>query len=511
VLSRVSSSALNGIESFPVDVEIDLAAALPAFTIVGLPDAAVQESKERVRAAIKNSGLEFPSRRITINLAPADTRKEGPSFDLPIALGILAATGQVAPSFLEDCVVVGELSLDGSVKSVSGVLPMALGARNRKVKRLIVPSANVKEAAIVGEIDVYPVNNLTEVANLLNNPECIIPAIFDQSEFEALETPTYEVDFSDVKGQETAKRALEVASAGGHNLLMIGPPGSGKTMLARRLPTILPPLSKEEALDVTKLYSICGLLGPNEALVTRRAFRSPHHTISNAGLSGGGTYPRPGEVSLAHLGVLFLDEFPEFKREVLEIMRQPLEDGQVTIARAQASLTFPANFMLVAAMNPCPCGFFNDHLRSCTCSPSLIHKYQQRISGPLLDRIDIHLEVPRLKQDELMSKTPGECSGAIRVRTTIARDTQRKRFKGTKIHCNAQMTSKQIKQFVRLDAGAEAMLRQAVENLRLSARAFDRILKLSRTIADLANSEGIGVAHLSEAIQYRSLDRKFWG
>ncbi len=511
MLSRVSSSALNGIDSFPVDVEIDLASALPAFTIVGLPDAAVQESKERVRAAIKNSGLEFPSRRITINLAPADVRKEGPSFDLPIALGILAATGQVAPGFIEDCVVVGELSLDGSVKSVSGVLPMALGARNRGVKRLIVPSHNVKEAAIVGEIEVYPVTNLMEVVNLVNNPESMYPAIFDQSEFEALETPTYEVDFSDVKGQEMAKRALEVASAGGHNLLMIGPPGSGKTMLARRLPTILPPLSKEEALEVTKLYSICGLLGPNEALVTRRAFRSPHHTISNAGLSGGGTYPRPGEVSLAHLGVLFLDEFPEFKREVLEIMRQPLEDGQVTIARAQASLTFPANFMLVAAMNPCPCGFFNDHLKSCTCSPSLIHKYQQRISGPLLDRIDIHLEVPRLKQDELMNKTPGEASQAIRFRTKTARDIQRNRFKGTKIHCNAQMTSKQIKQFVKLDAPAEAMLRQAVEQLRLSARAFDRILKLSRTIADLDSAQDISVAHLGEAVQYRSLDRKYWG
>ncbi len=511
MLSRVSSSALNGIDSFPVDVEIDLASALPAFTIVGLPDAAVQESKERVRAAIKNSGLEFPTRRITINLAPADIRKEGPSFDLPIALGILAATGQVAPGFIEDCVVVGELSLDGSVKSVSGVLPMALGARNRGVKRFIVPSHNVKEAAIVGEIDVYPVNNLMEVVNLLNNPESMYPAMFDQSEFEALETPTYEVDFSDVKGQEMAKRALEVASAGGHNLLMIGPPGSGKTMLARRLPTILPPLSKEEALEVTKLYSVCGLLGPNEALVTRRAFRSPHHTISNAGLSGGGTYPRPGEVSLAHLGVLFLDEFPEFKREVLEIMRQPLEDGHVTIARAQASLTFPANFMLVAAMNPCPCGFFNDHLKACTCSPSLIHKYQQRISGPLLDRIDIHLEVPRLKQDELMNKTPGEPSQAIRFRTTTARDIQRSRFKGTKIHCNAQMTSKQIKQFVKLDGPAEAMLRQAVEHLRLSARAFDRVLKLSRTIADLDAAPDITVAHLAEAIQYRSLDRKYWG
>ena len=511
MLAHVTSSAVNGIDAFAVTVEVDIAPALPSFTIVGLPDTAVQESKERVRAAIKNCGLEFPSRRITINLAPADVRKEGPSFDLPIALGILAATGQVDTEFLDSCIVVGELSLDGSVRGVSGVLPIALSARNCDVEKLIVPAHNVKEAAIVSEVDVYPVKTLTEVVQLINEPDSMLPAIFDIKEFEALDDPTYDVDFCDVKGQEAAKRALEVASAGGHNLVMIGPPGSGKTMLARRIPTVLPPLSMEEALEVTKLYSVCGLLSPSEALITRRAFRSPHHTISNAGLTGGGTYPRPGEVSLAHHGVLFLDELPEFKRDVLEVMRQPLEDGQVTIARAQASLTYPARFMLVAAMNPCPCGYYNDHVKTCTCTPQMINRYLQRISGPLLDRIDIHLEVPRLKQEELMSKTPGEPSSFIRTRARNARELQHARFSGSKIYCNAQMNSRHMKLYCKLAPDAEAMLKQAIEQLHLSARAYDRILKLSRTIADLAASETISLEHIAEAIQYRSLDRKYWG
>lgn len=511
MLAHVKSSAVNGIDAYMVEVEVDLAPALPGFTIVGLPDAAVNESKERVRAAIKNCGLEFPSRRITINLAPADVRKEGPSFDLPIAVGILAASGQIDSEFLSGCTIVGELSLDGAVRGVSGVLPIALSARESEFKKLIVPAHNVKEAAIVSEVEVYPVQTLTEVVALLNDPQTMLPAIFDVSAFEALDDPLYEADFSDVKGQEAAKRALEVSAAGGHNLLMVGPPGSGKTMLARRMPSILPPLNIEEALEVTKLYSVCGLLSPDQALITRRAFRSPHHTISTAGLTGGGSYPRPGEVSLAHRGVLFLDEFPEFKRDVLEVMRQPLEDGMVTIARAQASLTYPADFMLVAAMNPCPCGFFNDHLKACTCTPQMIARYLQRISGPLIDRIDIHVEVPRLKHDELMRKNPGEASAGIRDRVRIAREMQYARFAGSKIFCNAQMTSKHMKQWCKLGEDAEAMLKQAIEHLRLSARAYDRILKVSRTIADLSASEQISIEHIAEAVQYRSLDRKYWG
>ena len=511
MLASVNSCAIHGIDAYIVLVEADISpAGFPHFTIVGLPDTAVQESRERVRAAIRNSGFRFPSNsRVTINLAPADIRKEGPSLDLPIALGILAATGQLNCEDLDGWVLVGELALDGAVRPVSGILPMALGARAAGKLRFAVPVSNAKEAAVVEGVEVYPVASLSDAVELLSSADSRTPMPRETVE-ELLATPPYEADFEDVKGQEHAKRALEVAAAGGHNLLMIGPPGSGKTMLARRLPSIMPPMTLEEALEVTKLYSISGLLPPMTSIMTVRPFRAPHHTVSNAGLIGGGSVPRPGEVSLAHHGVLFLDELPEFKRDVLEVLRQPLEDGVVTISRASGSLAYPARFTLVAAMNPCPCGFLTDPSRQCTCAPSQVQRYLMRISGPLLDRIDMHVEVPRLKQDELMSRPNSEPSAVIRERVKRAREIQTLRFRGKGIYCNAHMPPKLIRQMCVMDEDSNALLRAAITQLGLSARAHDRILKVARTIADLDGKERLEASHVAEAIQYRSMDRKLW-
>lgn len=509
MLARVLSSAVMGIDAYIVKVEIDISDGLPSFSTVGLPDSAVKESKDRVTAAIKNSGFYFPTSRITANLAPADVRKEGSAFDLPIAVGVMAATGQVLTENFDEMLMLGELALDGNIRPVPGCLPIAIAAKEQQLKGIIVPKPNAKEASIVEGLDVYPVESLGQAVEFLNGKQAIPPFRYDiQSAFnQQLE---YSVNFADVKGQEHVKRAVEVSAAGGHNLIMIGPPGSGKTMVAKRIPTILPDMTLEEALATTKIHSIMGILPADVPLIATRSYRSPHHTISDAGLIGGGQYPRPGEVSLSHNGVLFLDELPEFRKNVLEVMRQPLEDGQVTISRAAASFTYPANFMLVAAMNPCPCGFFGDSTRECRCSPTQIQNYVSRISGPLLDRIDIQVEVPAVKYRDLASDLTGEPSQSIRARVQEARLLQRERFADSHIFCNADMEPRQLREFCRIEEDAQELLRVAITQLGLSARAYDRILKVARTVADLANNPTIQAEHVSEAIQYRSLDRNFW-
>ncbi len=509
MFSKLYSAAIFGVEAFMVEIEVDIHSGLPSFNIVGLPDTAVQESRERVRAAIKNSEFKFPMQRITVNLAPADIKKEGPIFDLSIALAILVASKQVKPDLLNEYLIMGELSLDGSIKPVNGMLPIALMAKNISKKKLLVPEANAKEAGIVKELKVFPVNSLYEVIEFLDKKISIEPISVDLGEIFKL-SKNNQIDFAEVKGQENAKRALEVAAAGSHNVIMIGPPGSGKTMLARRIPTILPSLTLEESIEITKLYSISNLLPTDVPLVTERPFRSPHHTISNVGLIGGGRMPKPGEISLAHNGVLFLDELPEFSRSALESLRQPLEDGIVTISRSLSSVSYTSSFMLIASLNPCPCGFYGDPVKVCTCSSSQIVKYRSKISGPLLDRIDIHIEVPRVNCREVMEKDSVENSSIIRERVERARKIQRERYDEDGIFCNAQMTKKQIKKYCNIDDNAKNLLYKAMEKLNLSTRAYDRILKVARTIADLELSGKIEISHLSEAIQYRSLDRKLW-
>src|SRR6202790_2112444 len=505
------SAAVFGIDAYLMEVEVDVGSGKPGdFNIVGLPDIAVKERRERIKAALKNCGHDFPFQSVTVNLAPADIRKEGSAFDLPMALSILGCEGAFFRKRLDQFILLGELSLDGQVRSVRGALSAALAAREHHIRAVIVPEANVREAAVGEGIDVFAVRTLPQAVDLINAPESFAPVRIDARSMLA-DAGQYAVDMRDVRGQQAAKRALEVACAGGHNIIFIGPPGAGKTMLAKRIPTILPPMSLEEAIETTRIHSVAGLLDDSRGLVGTRPFRSPHHTISDAGLIGGGAVPRPGEVSLGHHGVLFLDELPEFQRNVLEVMRQPLEDGAVTISRAVTSVTFPARFMLAAAMNPCPCGFFGDTTRECHCSPPMIQRYVSKISGPLLDRIDIHIEVPAVKYKELRGAGPVEDSATVRERVLRARGLQTARFTGEqKTYSNAQMLPKMLRKHCGITAEGEKLLENAITRLGLSARAHDRILKVARTIADLEATENIAPKHLSEAIQYRTLDRSYW-
>ncbi len=511
MLAKTYSYGICGLDGYLVTIEVDVSQGLPQTIIVGLPDNAIKESKERLRAAVKNSGFDFPAKRVIINLSPADIKKEGPSFDLAISLAYLAASGQISAKNLEKYVILGEISLEGNIKPINGALTAILSAQDSNFDKILIPYENAKECSIGSKKPIFPVRNISEVVHFINNPDIIEPYKTEEISEKIFETGAYDVDFNEVKGQTHIKRGLEIAAAGNHNALMIGPPGSGKSMLAKRLPTILPDMNFEEILETTKIHSTMGLLKQNQSVMNIRPFRSPHHTTSSIAIVGGGSYPKPGEVTLSHNGVLFLDELPEFNRNVLESLRQPLEDHYVTIARANRTLQFPCKFLLIAAMNPCPCGWFMTPKKTCTCSPKQIQQYLSKISGPLLDRIDLHLEVPSASHHALLSTTPSESSKDIKKRTTMAREIQRMRFKNTPINCNAYMNHRQVKEFCPLSDESKQLLRSAIEELGLSARAYNRIIKVARTIADLEKEKDILPEHVAEAIQYRSLDRNWLG